>query len=67
MAPIFKQVAADYVDHAVFVKVDTNRQPELSSRYGVRSLPTFQFFVGGQKVDQAVGGIGEAGIKTAGR
>jgi len=63
MAPIFKQVAADYVDKAVFVKVDTNRQPELSSRYGVRSLPTFQFFVGGSKVDQAVGGIGEQGLR----
>ena len=35
---------------AVFVKVDTNAMYELSSRYGVRSLPTFKFFLGGRKV-----------------
>jgi thiol-disulfide isomerase/thioredoxin len=63
MAPIFKQVAADYVDKAVFVKVDTNAQHELSSRYQIRSLPTFQYFVNGKKVDQALGGIGEQGLR----
>lgn len=62
MAPIFKKVGDKFKDKAVFVKVDTNAQPELSSRYQIRSLPTFQFFVAGQKVDQAVGGIGEQGL-----
>ena len=62
MAPIFKKVAGQFKDKAVFVKVDTNAQYELSSRYQIRSLPTFQFFVAGQKADQAVGGIGEQGL-----
>ena len=65
MAPIFKQTAKKFKDTAVFVKIDTNAQYELSSRYQIRSLPTFQFFVGGQKADQAVGGIGEAGLVQA--
>ena len=63
MAPIFKTVAKEYMDRAVFVKVDTNRQPELSSRYQIRSLPTFQYFVGGRKINQALGGIGEAALR----
>ena len=63
MAPIFKTLAKEYLDRAVFVKVDTNRQPELSSRYQIRSLPTFQYFVGGRKVNQALGGIGEAALR----
>jgi thioredoxin reductase (NADPH) len=63
MAPIFKTVAASFTDKAVFVKIDTNRQPELSSRYNVRSLPTFSYFMDGKKVDQAVGGIGEAALR----
>jgi len=62
MAPIFKKVAGQFKDKAVFVKIDTNAQPELSSRYQIRSLPTFNFFVAGEKVDQAVGGIGEQGL-----
>lgn len=63
MAPIFKKVAGDFVDKAVFVKIDTNRQPELSSRYAVRSLPTFHYFVGGRKVETDVGGIGEGPLR----
>ncbi|KAL7581516.1 hypothetical protein ACA910_022085 [Epithemia clementina (nom. ined.)] len=62
MAPIFQKTAKKYLDKAVFVKVDTNAQYELSSRYQIRSLPTFQFFLGGRKVHQAVGGIGEGGL-----
>lgn len=63
MAPIFKKVAGEFVDKAVFVKVDTNRQPELSSRYMVRSLPTFHYFVGGKKSETDVGGIGEGPLR----
>jgi thioredoxin reductase (NADPH) len=63
MAPIFKQVASSYIDKAVFVKVDTNRQQELSSRYQIRSLPTFQYFLYGQKAHQDVGGIGEQALR----
>jgi len=63
MAPIFKKVAAEFIDRAVFVKVDTNAQYELSSRYGIRSLPTFQWFVAGKKWNEAKGGIGEAPLR----
>ena len=63
MAPIFKKVAQEYVDRAVFVKVDTNAQYELSSKYQIRSLPTFMSFVGGRKWSEQKGGIGEQGLK----
>ena len=42
-------------ENAVFVKVDTNAMHELSSRYQVRSLPTFLLFYNGKQVDQMVG------------
>jgi len=63
MAPIFKKVAGEMEGKAVFVKVDTNAQHELSSRYQIRSLPTFQWFVGGTKSDEAKGGIGEGPLR----
>mmetsp|Transcript_20720 Transcript_20720/g.49198 ORF Transcript_20720/g.49198 Transcript_20720/m.49198 type:complete len:684 (+) Transcript_20720:99-2150(+) len=63
MAPIFKQVAKEYVDRAVFVKVDTNAQYELSSKYQIRSLPTFMVMIGGSKWQEQKGGIGEGGLK----
>ena len=65
MAPIFKKVAGELVDKAVFVKVDTNQQYELSSRFQVRSLPTFMWFVGDTKgpIQVEKGGIGEGPLR----
>jgi thioredoxin-disulfide reductase len=63
MAPIFKKVAQEYADKAVFVKVDTNALYELSGRYRISSLPTFQWFIGGKKWNEAKGGIGEGPLR----
>ena len=63
MAPIFKKVAAEFLDQAVFVKVDTNAQYEISGKYQIRSLPTFNYFLHGKVANQAVGGIGEQGLR----
>ncbi len=63
MAPIYKKVAKEFVDKAVFVKIDTNAQHELSSRYQIRSLPTFQWYVGGRKIEEQKGGIGEGPLR----
>ena len=65
MAPIFKKVAEEFKETAVFVKVDTNQQYELSSRFQVRSLPTFMWFVGDTKgpIQVEKGGIGEGPLR----
>lgn len=63
MAPIYKKLAQEIgQDKAVFVKVDTSAQYELSSKYQIRSLPTFTFFLGGKKFDQ-FSGAGEAQLR----
>lgn len=38
-APVFERVCEKHTD-AVFAKVDTEAEPELSARYGVTSIPT---------------------------
>jgi thiol-disulfide isomerase/thioredoxin len=63
MAPIYKKVAGLYVDRAVFVKVDTNAQHQISSKYQIRSLPTFMTVVGGRVSQTQAGGIGEGGLR----
>ena len=37
------------------VKVDTDTEPELAGRYGIRSLPTLMLFRDGEAVDQMLG------------
>ena len=67
MAPIYKKVAKEFVDKAVFVKIDTNAQYELSSRYGIRSLPTFQWFVSGSKIEPSRSYSVYAGVDSSKR
>ncbi len=62
IAPVFKKLAKEMEGKAVFVKVDTNAMYELSSRYSVRSLPTFKFFLGGKKVHE-FSGAGEGQLR----
>jgi thioredoxin 2 len=43
---------------AVVVKVDTERQPQLSARYNVRGIPNFAVFQAGKLVQQQAGLVG---------
>lgn len=54
MAPTFEALAAEHPDIR-FVKVDTDRAPEIARLAGVRSLPTFGLFWQGQVRDILVG------------
>ncbi|HEX7035445.1 MAG TPA: thioredoxin domain-containing protein [Pseudomonadales bacterium] len=47
-APEVADAAARLAGRAVVLKVDVDSNPELSSRYGVRSIPNFAVFKGGR-------------------
>lgn len=47
-APVVKQVAAQMAGRALVLKVDTDRHPELASRYEVNGIPHFVVLSGGQ-------------------
>lgn len=63
LAPIVERVAAAYADRAHVVKVDTDAEPELAGRYGVRSLPTLAVFSAGKLVDALIGAQPEGVIR----
>ena len=54
-APEVKKVASDMAGRAVVLKVDTERQPGLASRFNIRGIPTFIVFRGGQIASQQPG------------
>jgi thioredoxin 2 len=68
-APEVARTAADTAGHAVVLKVDTERNPQLSARYNVRSIPNFAVFSGGKLVKQQPGLVGhdvmESWLKSA--
>jgi putative thioredoxin len=64
VAPIVERLAAEYAGRAEFVKVDTDAEPGIAARYGVRSLPTLALFVRGEFADALVGAQPEAIVRT---
>lgn len=43
VAPVFEGLAKDYAGKVRFYKVNTDFEQELSSYFGIRSIPTFMF------------------------
>lgn len=62
LAPTLEQVAAE-TPQAKVVKIDIDANPELASRYGVRSIPHLAVFKDGRVVSQERGVVGKARLK----
>ncbi|HKU26767.1 MAG TPA: thioredoxin domain-containing protein [Candidatus Sulfotelmatobacter sp.] len=54
-APHVAQTARNLAGRAVVLKVDTERFPQLASRYNVRGIPNFAVFSGGRLLFQQAG------------
>jgi thioredoxin 1 len=55
IAPIIEELSNQYPDvHIGKVNVDDN--PELSTMFGIRNIPTVLFIKGGQVLDKQIGG-----------
>jgi thioredoxin 2 len=62
MAPQFVQAAAQLEPHVRLLKVDTDAEPALGTRYAIRSIPTLALFRGGSEVARQAGAMNAAGI-----
>ena len=48
MAPILNQVAKEVKDEAVIVKIDVDQNQQLAAQMGIRGVPTFVLYKGGE-------------------
>ncbi len=62
MAPVLDEIANAKSGKLLVAKVDTDRSPTVSQRYGIRSIPFFGRFENGQMVRSAVGAVGREGL-----
>src|SRR5580704_7961204 len=62
-APHVAQVARDLAGRAIVLKVDTEKFPELASRYNVRGIPNFAVFAHGNLQFQQAGLVDANTIK----
>jgi thioredoxin-like negative regulator of GroEL len=57
MAPVFDEVASQRAGRILFTKLDTDRSPDASVRYGIRGIPTFIVFHRGEEFARQVGAV----------
>lgn len=55
LAPIVEKIADDFQGKVKVGKLDIDDSPDITARYGVRSVPTVIVFKGGAKSGQHVG------------
>jgi thioredoxin 1 len=55
IAPIIKELAAEYGDRVKIAKMDVDSSPGTPGRYGVRAIPTILAFKDGKVVQQIQG------------
>jgi len=62
IGPIFEGMVDQYPD-VVFVKVDVDDAADVAEKCGISAMPTFQFYIGGEKVD-SFSGADESKLKA---
>lgn len=57
IGPAVEELAGDYEGRAVIGKLNVDENPEVTARYGVRSIPTLLVFKNGEIVDKQIGAV----------
>lgn len=57
IAPFVEEISKEYEGRVKVGKVDVDNNPDVSMRYGIRSIPTLMIFRDGKVVDQIIGAV----------
>ena len=62
IAPVLDEIAKGQGESVKIVKVDVDKSPNLTNRFGIRNVPTLLFFNGGEVKDKVVGVTSKADL-----
>ena len=57
VTPILEEIDEEYSGKVLVGKVDVDSNPGISSKLGIRNIPTVMFFKNGEMVDKQVGAV----------
>ncbi|MEX0647772.1 MAG: thioredoxin [Balneolaceae bacterium] len=63
IGPVVEELAGEYEGKIKIGKVNVDNNPEVSVKYGIRSIPALLIFKGGKVVDQIIGAVPKTQIK----
>jgi thioredoxin 1 len=55
IAPVLEDMAKDYAGRLTVAKLDIDANPGVTSKYGIRGIPTLILFKGGAEAGRSVG------------
>jgi len=56
ISPVLDGLSTEYGDKITVGKINVDESPNLSAKYGIRSIPAIFFIKGGEIVDKQMGG-----------
>ncbi|HJU79823.1 MAG TPA: thioredoxin [Nitrososphaeraceae archaeon] len=62
MSPVIDQVGKEYIGKLVIGKVNVDENPNISSQFGISSIPTLILFKRGQAVNNIIGSVSKSRI-----
>jgi thioredoxin 1 len=64
ISPTVEELAKEYTGKVKVMKLNTDENSEIASRYKIMGIPTIMFFKGGAKLDQIVGVVPKQQLKA---
>jgi thioredoxin 1 len=63
IGPVVEELSDEYNGKAKIGKVNVDENPEISMKYGIRSIPALLIFKNGEVVDQIIGAVPKSVLK----
>lgn len=64
LKPTLEKIAEEYKGKFLLAKANVDDNPEMSEKFGISSVPNVKLFVNGKVVDEFIGAMPEAKIKS---
>ncbi len=65
LGPVIDEISKDYEGKVKVGKVNVDENPEISMKFGIRSIPTLIVFKDGDVLEQVIGAVPKSEIKKA--
>ena len=62
VGPYVAELATEYEGRAVVGKVNVDHCPDITTRYGIRNIPTLLYFKNGEIADKQVGAVAKSAL-----
>lgn len=62
LAPVLDEIAREQEGRVKVAKVNVDTNPDVAERFGIQSIPTLLYFVGGELRDKTVGLLSKRAI-----